>query len=579
MAINSGFLSGFGFNGVSCQYGAGSSKATLSFNVDTSKGTIRPRDGFVVIKRFYPTATSGTPTKAIAVRTLGIKSVRTQNNFDVILVFMWDENTNHILFAVIDQQGAILTGPKSLSTFPNTVRPGPHMYPVFADFGFHTFISFPSGQVFRYSYVEDPFNIHRAKVGELGSKKNAAIYFDEFPQAKIVYNFGGQMVVAGFDGDEKTAVSVNIPPNQTLVPEDFVDASRGSLNLPRGGIFFADNDDPTAFFMNNYLVVGTGKSITGLYGIGDTLYAFTESETFAGTYDYNRGVVLSSRKIHSGVGCVSQRCIVEGRGLTAFLANDGVYTLNGSSVQKISTDIDDMFSEDGWEMAPMYKLSQDVMGDIPYPFKILQSQLKFACGGYDVARNLFWWSVPVAGTHLDTRYAGNVNHGYDPSKNDATDEMVARVCIVFDPQRNAWNLWGSTDSTAFIPTCFDNTTDGARPRFIFGDEFSGVSAYGEDSSDKLSTDGGGRAFDDGTSFRWFWQSQPLATSGNTAGSARSLRVRQKARGGSLADADKTNWHVETEISFDQPNGELSFNGSMSPNPSELYPKESTPTHI
>ena len=376
MATNSAFISASQFNGVSCQPGAGANKASIAYNVDTSRGTIRPREGFLTLKRFFPTQASGVPSKPIAVRILGVKSVRASSGFEVILVFMWDENTNHILFAVIDQSGNAIVEPKSVSTFPNTVRPGPYMFPVFANANNGIFIAFPSGQVFEYSYDEDPFNIRRVTVGNLGFKKDSLPYLDEFPAARIVYNFVGQMVVAGFDGDEKAAFSINIPEDQSIIPEDQITPTRSGLNISNRAIWFSDPDNPTAFHGRNWTTVATSQNITALFGAGNTFYAFTSSEIFAGAYNPNSASVQYMGKIHDGVGCASQRCIVEGNGMVAFLGHSGVYMLSGNSVSKISTDLDDMFTEDGWEMAPMYKLSQDVMGDVKYPFKILMSQLK-----------------------------------------------------------------------------------------------------------------------------------------------------------------------------------------------------------
>lgn len=574
MAISPQFLSVKGFNGVSCQPNAPISKASLSFNVDTSRGTIKPRQGFVTVKRFYPSVTSGSPTKAIAVRVLGIKSFTTRQGTGLIMVFLWDENTNKILFAVIDHQGQVIDSsmPYSVSDFPHAVRPGPYMFPVFAETGTDIFISFPSGEVFTYNYEKNPYEIESATVGDLGFKPQSFPYFNEVPAARIVYSWAGQIIYAGFDGDESTAFSQPPPEDQSEIPADQMAPNRGSVNLAKGMIYFSDIDDSTAVAGRRFTSIGVGQDITAILGQGNTLYAFTNQSIFAGMYSQPDIQVLSMQKMADGVGCVSQRCIVQGGGLTLFLSSGGVYSLNGQSVEKISSDLDDMFAEEGWNPAPMYKMSQNDMLELPYPFKILQSQLKFSCGGYDPVRNLFFWSVPVAGTHFDEVYTNQYQSG-------SVDEMVARVCIVFSPDQRSWSIWGSTDGSSFIPTCFESAYEGSKTRFLFGDEFSGVNAYGEDSVDRASSSSGGRNTEPGVEFRWLWQSQPLPIGEAVAGSARSLRVKQLARGGNLSASSKTDWHLETEFSFDQTDGELSFTNTMSPNPSELYPKSATPTHI
>jgi hypothetical protein len=574
MAINPTILSAKGFNGVSCKRGAPLSKAALSFNVDTSKGTIRPRDGFVTVKRFYPSVTSGSPSKAIAVRVLGVKSFLTSNGDSLILVIMWDENTYKLLMAVIDQQGAVIDSsmPFSISDFPYSVKPGPYMFPVFQTMGPRVYMSFPSGQVFYYSHSENPNKLMTPEVGASVFRSETFGYLEEVPQASVITEFMGSMVYAGFDGEEQTAYSFDLPQEQTDVPEFLVNVGRGSVTEARGTIYMSDAGMPEAVPSATYQTLGTGEKITALHGIGSTLYAFTNQSIFVGSFDAGKQSVGLMGKAVSGVGCVSQRTVVEGKGLTAFLSVDGVYALSGGSVVKISSDIDDMFTEDGWEIAPIYNMSQTKMINVKYPFKILHSQLKFACGGYDQVRNLMWWSVPVAGTHVDEVYTNQYQNG-------SVDEIIARVCIVYDPGRQSWNIWGSTDNTTFIPTCFDMTFDNGRPRFLFGDEFSGVNAYGEDVADRVSSDDGGRLFDSGTPFTWFWQSQPFELGPSTVGSVRSLRVKQKARGGNFTVSQKTNWFLESEFSFDEPNGELSFTGTISGNPSELYPKEKAANHI
>ena len=576
MAINPQFLSVNGFNGVSCQPDSPPSKASLSFNVDTSRGTIRHREGFVTVKRFYPSVASGTPTKAIAVRTLGIKSFSSPDGVGLVMVFLWDENTQEILFAVIDHQGSVIDSsmPYSVSAFPYSVTPGPFNFPVFAEMHSTVFVSFPSGQVFQYNYRRNKTALVAAVVGNIGAKKDVFPYLEEVPDATVIATAASRMVYSGFEGNETFSCSINLPENQDQIPSDFVAATRAGGTMPRSAIYFSDPGDPTAVKADRFVALDTGETVTGLLGQGVGLYAFTMSSVYYGAFSQQSGRPESMGRIARGIGCVSPRCIVQGRGVTLFLSVDGIYALSGQSVQKISVDLDDMFTEEGWSLGPMYTLSASDMIDVPYPFKVLKSQLKFACGGYDAVRNLFWWSLPVAGTHLDDVYSDNASHGN-------VQEMLARVCVVFDPERNAWNLWGASKGSSLVPTCFDTAYDGATTRFLFGDEFSGVNAYGEDSSDKLSSSAGGRTAatnDTPVEFTWFWQSQHLDAGASVSASVRSIRVKQKARGGGLSASQKTEWHLETEFSFDQENGELSFRGNISPNPSELYPKQKTPTH-
>ena len=588
MAINPSLISASGFNGVSCQTNASVGKASLSYNVDTSKGTIRPRDGFVTIRRFYPVVESGSPTKAIAVRVLGIESFITNSGVSLILSILWDENTNSLLMAVIDQTGNLIDSsmPINISQFPYSAKPGPYMFPVFQKFGNKIYMSFPSGQIFYYCYDENPLKIFTPNLDGVGFRTSALSYLDELPTASLITLFQGSMVYAGLPGNAPTSFSFDVPEIQDDIPEDQVDFGRGSLNFPKGTILFSDPHMPEAIKGLSVSLTGVGDDITAIHGVGNVLYAFTSSKVLAGAFNPSMGFVPHFNQIAGGVGCVSQRTIVEGNGITTFLSHGGVYAINGQSIVKISSDIDDMFSEEGWDVAPIYNMAQTRMSNlgqasdqsIKYPFKILNSQLKFACGGYDEVRNLMWWSVPVAGTHDDNEYTNQHQNG-------SLDEMIAKVCIVYDPTRQSWNIWGPSHDSSFIPTCFANTLDNGRPRFLFGDEFSGVNAYGEDTVDKKSTTPGTHInllTKYNVSFAWFWQSQPMEIGPATVAAARSIRIKQQARGGNLAlnpQTTLTSWFLESEFSFDEPNGELSFTNTISPNPSELYPKQKTPDHI
>ena len=580
MAINPQFLGVSGFSGVSCKGSSANQKASLSFNVDTSSGTIRPREGFETIRRFYPSVASGSPSKALAVRVLGVKSFESQNGDSLILVVMWDPNAaaatsvmGQTLFSVIDSTGSLVDNsmPLSLNSFPNSVLPDPYGFPTFAEFGNDVYMAFPCGQVLVYSFDKDPLRVFGIEGSPNASESSVVSFLESAPAASIVHSFGPYMIYAGFNGEDISAFSTPMTENQNLVPEENLVNNRGADRPPKTAIYYSEAGTPTTVPSDFFGVVGGTKKINGLTSLGSTLYAFTEEAVYSCTF---RGFGSEFFLVSDRVGLASPRSIVVGGGVVTFLSHHGVYAITGGSLSKISDDIDDMFSEDGWSLAPMYGMAKALMEDVPLPFKVLQSQLKFSCGAFDSARNLFWWSLPVAGTHYDEVYGSAAQGG-------SLTEVVARVCVVWSPITNEWSIWGATGSSSFVPTCFDSYNDGTKQMFIFGDEFSGVNSFGDSMEDRLSSSVGRSTtvVDAGVSFSWFWQSQPLDLGQNVACSARTIRVRQRATGGNYTSSEKTKWHLETERSFDQPDGELSFTGDMATNPTEQYPQKKTPDHI
>lgn len=78
-----------------------------------------------------------------------------------------------------------------------------------------------------------------------------------------------------------------------------------------------------------------GDEITGIGKAGSNLLVFKKHKVFV-VYDINTG---ASRRLTTNIGCVSHRSIVETPFGTMFLADNGVYVTNGSSVDLVSDQI------------------------------------------------------------------------------------------------------------------------------------------------------------------------------------------------------------------------------------------------
>jgi hypothetical protein len=78
-----------------------------------------------------------------------------------------------------------------------------------------------------------------------------------------------------------------------------------------------------------------GDEITGIGKVGSNVLVFKKHKVFV-VYDLNTG---ASRRLTTNIGCVSHRSIVETPMGTIFLAENGVYMTNGSTVELISDQI------------------------------------------------------------------------------------------------------------------------------------------------------------------------------------------------------------------------------------------------
>jgi hypothetical protein len=78
-----------------------------------------------------------------------------------------------------------------------------------------------------------------------------------------------------------------------------------------------------------------GDEITGIGRAGSNVLVFKKHKVFV-VYDLNTG---ASRRLTTNIGCVSHRSIVETPMGTVFLAENGVYITNGSTVELVSDQI------------------------------------------------------------------------------------------------------------------------------------------------------------------------------------------------------------------------------------------------
>lgn len=509
-------------------------RSPLAVNVDISRGTLRQRPGFLTLSRTLSDGASG-----IKPQVLGTKAFTSKSGTKLIATLLWDNiDTNNFrtLFVVHDTKGNQVVTPADMSQHPVGLPPDPYGFVTWTQAGSMVLFATPNGGVYYYDYDLDPSTPRALKVNDifpLPDDKDSARYLETVPRASIIYGFGGVMIYAGLEHNTWLAISSKVADIQTELNASDLDHNRTAYRQGDSILFYSRIGEPTNIYATNYLDVGNGKKITGISSIGGALLVFTEDSVYSAAYD---GVAFRSLlPLVQGTGCVSHRSIAQGRGMVAWAGADGFHVYDGQQVRKISDDIEDMFHLHGWRINPIMQMSADKFdNEIPYPFRIAKSQMHLTTGAFDQERQCFWWSVPVEG--------GSSIH----------NDIPRRICLLYYPHMDSWSIYVGNGTSSFEPTCFSEFFDGSKYRFLFGETYGGIHAFGEDSADKDIASTGSRG-DSREAIAWFWQSAPMEMDDNVTSAARSLRLRQKATGDRAKLASlitNPQWYIDTDRSFD-----------------------------
>ena len=551
------------FLGVSClrwRWNDGQAvRPPVALNVDISRGSIRCRDGFNTIKRYTNTF-----------KVLGVRGFRTTNGTPLIAALLWDEANQKTLFNVMDMDGTqISTANLDIGVYPLGHPPNPHGYASFEDFGSASgnslWITTPHGRIHQYDYDDDRKSPHILKTNRhwpASNDKDSRPYLEVLPRASIVHNFSGWTIYSGIDPNQWMTSTIRIPVDQTELPEGYVGNSRETVRYPANVFLVSNPAEPTNVKATLFYDIGAGEKITGLSSLNSRLLIFTDSGVHIADFNpETENPVSQIGPLVRGSGCVSHRTICEGRGRVAWMGRDGFHIWDGSAVQKISDDIEDMFQPPGWEPSPMYSLAKNgPLTNFPWPLRISKAQLDQACGTFDEERQCFWWSVPVDGADADDL------------------EKPSKVCLLYYPHMDSWTIYANTGASTLSPTCLHSFFDGTEHRLIFGDQWGGINVFGGNTSDRNKSSTGARN-DTTVSIEWVWQSPPLELDPNMTYAARSLRSMISARGAEAIGLEAVRWHIETERSFDQVDGEMSFSNVLSSSPSADPPESTTRSHI
>lgn len=120
-----------------------------------------------------------------------------------------------------------------------------------------------------------------------------------------------------------------------------------SIRPVRGRVWFSEEGRPyhTTWQSFFFLDGDDGEDITGLVSAQSALLAFTRKSTFV--YNYNQTPAESqyAYPISRDLGCIAPESAVEIRGIAYWLSAEGVCRSDGTRVEVMSNDLQDMFTD------------------------------------------------------------------------------------------------------------------------------------------------------------------------------------------------------------------------------------------
>ena len=116
-------------------------------------------------------------------------------------------------------------------------------------------------------------------------------------------------------------------------------------------VFFSQKDLPTVFIAEDFILIPSERPITAMVDMGQSIYVFTDTETFMYQPSTRGEDPLASRgmepvRISDSIGCISQSCITKSEGAAVWLSTHGVHISGGGmDVQTVSDDIAPLFTD------------------------------------------------------------------------------------------------------------------------------------------------------------------------------------------------------------------------------------------
>ena len=560
MAIDSQFVTESGpFLGTSClpwRHRGKGVRSTLAVNIDFSRGTIRPRRGSALMHAY-----------SASTRVMGMHGYRKLNGemilAAVVLVANADSGTEFpwkLEFHTINMSGVKTS--QRIDTHPYDQPPDPDNWYSMAQFGQKLFISSKKGRTLEYNFSKDPEKPETAEAIVNPGWAPLLTMLETFPSGSISIVHNEQLVVAGFDGRTSHSVSGFIFEEQNYVELDAVELTqRKGITLSPNQVAVSEEKLPSTYVYDRLPVFMGEGAVTGLASTSAGILVLTEQSAWIlemglpSKDPVSPEAPHSKQKVAVGVGCVGQRTVCRGRGVTAWMAADGFFTFDGKEIRKISDDISELFSFGRWMQPPVYALG-DTASKLGYPFVIQKSRLDRACGEYDASTSSFVWAVPVA--------------GFDDYN---------RLVLSYSPVTDSWAMSAPTPvsestTTSLRPTNFALLYDRGKYRFVYSDYDTGI--YFMNESDYDYDPASASAKD----IMWMYQGPVHDLGPGVTSSTRAIQVRQSAVVVATDHASKTGSspaavHIEAERNFDMDDDELGSSATLEVSVQKAPPTSAT----
>ena len=391
----------------------------LLINFDISDNELRPRPGWRCVRYVDNWTTTGSPSRYTPnsyaylgrdnVYPLGSYLYSSPSGSDYFIYCYRDltsaADPGNKIYAVVHDTTGKLVSPSTvlgheLKNSGGVGDPTDQPY-TFTTFGRYVYFS-NGGTIWRWSERSRTIEDAAAKKTDAdnsGFRKNPMdenqhIYLTDMKGATIVQSHGPYMIYAGFKSDWVIGCNGVIDSNGDglVTIADAKDGDGYKLTDGKDGlhvqpylIAVSDPRLPRCCKVARLFDLPSTHAVTGVAAFNQYIVVFSETEMYVTT-----GELKFLKKFSSSVGCVAHRTIAQTpNGLLMWLASDGVYSWDGSSLpKKMTMAVDPMFRQSASFSIPstVSSVSADLL---QLPFSISGSRMKWATSAINRGRGFY----------------------------------------------------------------------------------------------------------------------------------------------------------------------------------------------
>jgi len=367
---------------------------SLLFNIDLSMdGSWRDRPGLTIVKA------PGAATPIIGLHAMEFGG----ESFLIVIQPFSTATISYPILYVFKEAINGSTGylPTQISTLPilsDSYTPGPReRFYDFAQAGRFLYLSNGYGYYNELEWLggdtQDSF-VLRTSFLETGHAPAAMSYITGSIQPSSLEFFYDQIVISGFRSERPALLSNPMAERQTEVPKELLNLSRDALTVTSGHIFVAEpglwrsfplEDAGGMYWLFNEEIVATSN-------FRDTILVFTKKALYR---IVGHGSSTPRREWVADVSLVSARAITRLEAFVFFVGQDGCYITDGSSVTKVSEEMDPLWRS---QYRPQVtRKAQRELRRTAYPFYVNRRALGGALCINDRDRKQIMVALPSSG--------------------------------------------------------------------------------------------------------------------------------------------------------------------------------------